>query len=110
MGQLSWSFKAASNLQAIHQYVAEDSGSSFYATRFVRGLIKATRKLESFPNCGRLVPELESHGFREVIHKGYRIIYRVRESNDDLEVLAVVHGARDLLGALQEGWSQTRGC
>lgn len=104
MGYLSWSYKASSNLQAIHDHIATDSGSLFYAKRFVRALVNATRKLETFPRCGRTVPEFEGSGFREVIHKGYRIIYRILEPDDEIEVLAVIHGARDLERAFQEDW------
>ena len=104
MGYVSWSYKASSNLQAIHDYIVTNSGSLFYAKRFVRGLIRATRKLETFPRWGRKVPELESFGFREVVHRGYRIVYRILEPDDEIEVLAVVHGARDIVRALQEGW------
>ena len=102
MGYVSWSYKASSNLQAIHDHIVTDSGSLFYAKSFVRSLIQATRRLETFPRSGRRVPEFESFGFREVIHRGYRIIYRVREPDEAIEVLAVVHGARDLSRALQE--------
>ncbi len=91
---MSWTLKSSTNLESIHDYIASDSGSAFYAKRFVRALIQATRKLETFPRCGREVPELRSFGFREVIHKGYRIVYRI----------AVVLGARDLLRFFREDW------
>ena len=96
MGKVSWSHKAAIHLETIHDYIASDS--PFYAKRFVRGLIRSTRKLEELPRCGRQVPELPGQGIREVIHKGYRIIYRIR-SSDDIEVLAVLHGSRDFLSS-----------
>jgi len=95
VGHLSWTLKASLHLEAIHDYIATDS--PYYAKRFVRALIRATRKLETFPNSGREVPELPNRGFREVIYKSYRIIYRVRQPDDEVEVLAVLHGGRDLL-------------
>ncbi len=104
MGYVSWSLKASTNLESIHDYIAADSGSLFYAKRFVRGLIQATRKLETFPRCGRVVPELPNLGFREVIYKGYRIIYRPVEPSEDIEILAVVLGTRDLLRSFREVW------
>ncbi len=104
MGKVSWTTKASLNLQAIHDDIAPDS--RFYALRFVRGLIQATRKLEEFPSSGRMVPELPQRGFREVIHRGYRIVYRIRQPDDDIEVLAVLHGARDLKKALRH-WELT---
>lgn len=29
-------------------------------------------KLEMMPRCGRIVPEMDSYGFREVIYQNYR--------------------------------------
>ena len=47
------------------------------------------------PRCGRIVPELENPELREVIYGNYRIVCRIVGANDDIEILAVVHGARD---------------
>ncbi len=104
MGYVSWTLKSSTNLESIHDYISSDSGSAFYAKRFVRALIQATRKLETFPRCGREVPELRRFSFREVIHKGYRIVYRIVGPNEDIEILAVVLGARDLLRFFHEDW------
>ena len=56
------------------------------------------------PQCGRIVPELDDPGFREVIYGNYRIVYRIIGAHDDIEILAVVHGARDMKGAFLEEW------
>src|SRR5262245_54113390 len=61
--------------EAVFDYVAIDS--IFYAHRFVRQLVAATRKLESFPKCGRPLPELQHLDLREVVYSGYRMIYRI---------------------------------
>lgn len=67
MGEIKWTEKASSHLQAIHDYIAIDSKT--YASRFMKSLVKATIKLGKMPLCGRIVPELESYGFREVIFR-----------------------------------------
>jgi addiction module RelE/StbE family toxin len=102
MGKIKWTEKASSNLQAIHDYIARDSKT--YATRFIKSLIRATTKLEIMPRCGRIVPELESYGFREVIYQNYRIVYRIAEGSEDVEILAVVHGAREIKTAFRQEW------
>ena len=102
MGKIRWTEKASSNLQAIHDYIAKDSKT--YATRFIKSLIKATTKLEMMPRCGRIVPELESYKFREVIYQDYRIVYRITEDAEDIEILAVVHGAREIKTAFRQEW------
>lgn len=102
MGEIKWTDRASSNLQAIHDYIARDSKT--YANRFIKSLIKATTKLEILPRCGRIVPELESYGFREVTFQNYRIVYRVIEGSEDVEILAVVHGAREIKSVFRQEW------
>lgn len=101
MGKIKWTEKASTNLHIIHDYIARDSKT--YATRFIKSLIKATLKLEMMPYCGRIVPELEDYGFREVVYQNYRIIYRITD-NEVVEVLAVIHGARNFKKAFYEEW------
>ena len=102
MGEITWTEKATSNLEAIFNYIAKDS--KIYAARYVKALIQATKKLESMPRRGRIVPELENPELREVIYRNYRIVYRVVGADDDIEILAVIHGARDMKGAYHEEW------
>jgi len=90
--------KASSHLQAIHEYIATNSKT--YATRFIKALVAATRKLETMPFCGRVVPELENLGLREVIYRSYRVVYRVSGTSREVEILAVIHSARDFEKAL----------
>jgi toxin ParE1/3/4 len=101
MGKIKWTEKSSVHLQAIHEYIARDSKT--YATRFIQSLIKATEKLEIMPRCGRIVPELAGYGFREVMYRKYRIVYRLID-NDTIEILAVVHGAREIKKVLREEW------
>jgi plasmid stabilization system protein ParE len=101
MGQIRWTEKASRRLQAIHEYIAQDS--SVYAARFTKPLIKATSKLESLPRCGRIVQELKDSGFREVIYTNYRIVDRIK-NNNDIEILAVIHAARELISAFRQEW------
>jgi toxin ParE1/3/4 len=54
------------------------------------------------PRCGRIVPELKDYGLREVIYANYRIVYRIK-NNNDIEILAVIHGARELWTASVTG-------
>ena len=99
MGRVRWTLKAANHLQAIHEYISKDSKT--YATRFIKSLIKTTDKLKTLPQCGRIVPELENYGFRELIFQNYRIVYRINSTNTDIEILAVVHAAREFKDAIE---------
>ena len=101
MGKVKWTEKASSHLQTIHDYIARDSKT--YATRFIRSLIKAATKLEAMPRIGRIVPELENYGFREVIYQNYRIVYRII-GDEYIEILAVLHSARNFKKAFHDEW------
>ena len=52
----------------------------------------ALRRLESFPESGRAVPEFPDLPYREVILSPYRFFYRIRDPI--VWVVAVWHGAQ----------------
>jgi toxin ParE1/3/4 len=58
---------------------------------------RITRKTESlarFPLSGHSVPEYEEDSIRQLLEGNYRLIHRV--SPDCIEVIAIIHGAREL--------------
>lgn len=87
-----WSPRAIQDVEAIASYIAQDSAA--YAGAVVEKIIANTRRLSSFPQSGRVVPELNDPKLREQIAYNYRIIYRVRA--DSVLVVAVIHGRRVL--------------
>jgi len=102
MGKIKWTEKSSFDLQSIHEYISKDS--KIYAVRFVKSLVKATKRLEDMPLSGRIVPEFENKEFREIIFRNYRIVYRLVGRNNDVEILAVVHGARDMKRLISKEW------
>lgn len=104
MGKIKWTERASRNLQDIHEYISRDS--VIYATRFAKSLVKATKRLEDMPYSGRTVPEFDNDNFREVIYRNYRIVYRLVGKNKDVEILAVVHGARDIRNLFPDEWER----
>ncbi len=48
-----------------------------------------------FPLSGRRVPEYDIDQIREVFEGPYRIVYSIKP--DQIDVLAVIHGAQDVL-------------
>jgi plasmid stabilization system protein ParE len=91
-----WSDGAVAQLEAIHDYVAQTSPE--YARRIVDKLTRRSIQIAAFPFSGRMLPEFEINDARELIEGSYRIIYLVKV--DRIEVLAVMHGARDRLKPL----------
>jgi toxin ParE1/3/4 len=96
MGKIIWTEKAASHLEAIHQFIAKDS--TVYANRFIKILISKTQILKKYPYSGRMLPELQDESIREIIYQNYRIIYRIT-NKDAVTILAVIQGNRLLENA-----------
>jgi len=88
-----WTDTAQDHLRAIHAYIAKDSPE--YAKRMVDRLTRRSAQIADFPLSGRTVPEYQMEQIREVIEGPYRIIYYIKP--DQIDVLAVIHGARDVL-------------
>jgi toxin ParE1/3/4 len=87
-----WTEAALSQLQAIYDYISHTSPE--YALRMIDRLTKRSIQIAEFPYSGRSVPEYQSNEVREVLQSPYRIIYLVNPEQLQVEVLAVVHGAR----------------
>jgi addiction module RelE/StbE family toxin len=97
---VSWTEPARDDLDDLRQHISRDS--AFYAQAFVERILAATRQLRDFPLSGRRVPEVDDEAIREIIVRGYRVIYRVEASV--VLVLAVMHGSRDLTKAGTQPW------
>ena len=90
--RIVWTQDARGDLADIYEYVALNS--PYYAALVVERILESVRQLTSFPLSGRIVPEVASGEFRELIRGKYRIVYRVRA--DVVEKLIVFHAARHL--------------
>lgn len=94
--KLRWTLRARQQLADIGRFIARDKPGA--ARRWVEMLRKRAADAAEHPLAGRPVPELDREDLREVIVRGYRIVYRVSE--DLVEVLAVFEGHRLLRSAL----------
>jgi toxin ParE1/3/4 len=86
-----WRDEATANLENIFAYVSLYS-SEESAINLVNRRVARADDLGDFPEMGRVVPELEDPEIRELLEKGYRIVYRVKR--EDVEVLTVFHASR----------------
>jgi toxin ParE1/3/4 len=85
-----WTEPARDRLAEVEEYIAQDSPER--AVSFVLELIEQTDKLVEFPESGRIVPEDENQAARELIHKGYRILYKI--DGGSVYILSVFEGSR----------------
>lgn len=90
MAELRWTEQALDDIDAISAFIAKDSLT--YAKVFVGKVFSIANQLITFPQSGRVVPELEDPRIRELIFGNYRIIYRLQKT--EMEILTVYHGAR----------------
>lgn len=73
-------------------------GSTPYSMVVAEKIRDAARDLGRFPTIGRIIPEVNDAAFRDRIIYNYRLIYRIE--GDQVTILAVIHGARDLAAVL----------
>ena len=91
--KVHWTDTAEKHLDTIYSYIAQNSPE--YAKRMVDRLTRRSQQISAYPLSGRIVPEYEIDTIREVIEGPYRIIYHIKP--DQIDVLAVIHGAMNIL-------------
>lgn len=82
---------ALTELTEIGRYIKRDNPRR--AATFVRELYKCCEQLGGMPRAYPLLPAHEDRGIRRRVHGQYLIFYRVEA--DAVEMLHVLHGARD---------------
>ncbi len=92
MTEVRWTDEAATDLQAIHDYIARDF--VIYANSEVQKILQAVDTLETFPETGRIVPEHDREDLREIVLPPYRIVYR--SHRDVVHILTVFRAERRL--------------
>jgi toxin ParE1/3/4 len=82
------------DLDLIWAYVAKQSGSVDVANRVIDSITDHFFLLSRHPQLGRRRDDDLRPGLRSVSVSGYVIIYRIE--NEDVLILHVVHGCRDI--------------
>ena len=88
---VKWSSVAKADLREIYAFIKKDS--KFYAQKVASEIIAKSEALESFPNMGRVVEELNDPNLREIIVYSYRLIYQI--SKESIEIVTLVHSRRN---------------
>jgi len=83
-----WSPLAIDRASEIAGYIAQDKPSA--AEKWIKTVFSKVEQLKSYPEIGRIVPEIENNQFREIIYGNYRIIYRIEA--EQISVLTIRHG------------------
>jgi toxin ParE1/3/4 len=80
------------DLEAIVTFIAKDNPDR--ARTFGNELIDRALSIATFPELGRIVPEIGEPAVREIIHASYRIIYEAFSGDESIYLLRFWHGAR----------------
>lgn len=90
--RIIWSPLAVERAAEIAEYISHDNPTA--AKKWIDTVFSKVEQLKSFPESGRIVPEINSKDFRELIYGNYRIIYRVE--NIQVSILTIRHGKQIL--------------
>ena len=93
--EVIWSNIAEKDLIDIVEYISADSPST--ALKSFKNVKQKASKLYSFPERGRVVPELRDQGivqYRELIISPWRVIYRISEKS--VYVLSVLDARQNI--------------
>ena len=80
------------DFREIVTYIAKDNPGR--ARSFGNELIDRALSAATFPERGRVVPEIGEPSVRELVHLAYRVIYKIFPDQQTVYVLRFWHGAR----------------
>jgi len=83
--KIIWSPLAVNRVSEIAEYIALDKPPA--AEKWIENIFNSVKRLEEFPESGRIIPEIQLKNFREIILGNYRIIYKIEENQ--ISVLTV---------------------
>ncbi len=90
--KIVWSPLAVERASEIVDYIAQDKPLA--ADKWIHTVFSKVEQLQSNPEIGRIVPEINEHQFRELIYGNYRIIYQLETKQ--ISILTIRHGKQIL--------------
>ena len=88
--------RAKADFKSIWHYIAEDNVTA--ADQLLLAIGDKIEQLRRFPEMGAMRDDIRT-GARMLVHGNYLVLYEYDRANDLINIVTVVHGARDL-GAL----------
>ena len=85
--------QSQADLKAIVTFIAKDNSDR--ARTYGNELIDRVLSIATFPELGRIVPEMGDAAVREVVHGSYRIIYEVFPEPNQISISYVFGTARE---------------
>lgn len=88
--KVTWSTRSRTRMQAVRRHIARDDPAA--ANRLIELILLQGNELAHFPRRGRVVLEVANEDVRELIIKGYRVLYEI--TDESIEILTVFEGHR----------------
>jgi len=85
--RIIWSPLVVDRASEIAGYIAQDKPSS--AEKWIETVFSKVEQLNSSPEIGRIVPEINVSQFRELMYGNYRIVYRIETKQ--ISILTIRH-------------------
>ncbi len=92
MAQVIWTETATKELIDVGDYL--ENYSVKYASLTIQRFYDRTTQLASFPQMGRIIPEIDDNRYRELVEGNYRLMYEIL-SDDIILIQRVIHQARN---------------
>ena len=87
--QINRSSRYKNNLFQILDYIAQDKLSA--SENFLNELDKLINNLSNFPFKFRKSKYFDDDNIRDMIYKGYTVVYRVNETKNSIDIVRVFH-------------------
>lgn len=91
--RIVWSRASQRDLRNLVRFIAKDSPER--AEHFGYRIVARVEMLHDHPRLGRIVPEFNQPDLHEVLVAPFRIIYRLNDEKELIEILRLWHAARD---------------
>ncbi len=90
--RIIWSSTALNDIKNVVRYISIDSPAR--AESFALKIISEIERLALSPHIGRAVPEYRCASIREIVVRPYRVVYRLDDKLESLEIARIWHAAR----------------
>ena len=87
-----WSTGSIEDLMAIGEYI--ERNSPFNAKLVISWFYELAAKYGRFPRASTIVPELDNELYRHKIVYGWRVIYKIDDSNSLIIIITILHSKR----------------
>jgi len=87
--QINRSLRYKNNLLQILDYIAQDKLSA--SENFLNELDKLLNNLPNFPFKFRKSKYFDNEKIRDMVYKGYTVIYRVNEIKNTIDIIHIFH-------------------